>query len=103
MAAGVMKTGLLFLFIKHAIFDRGFINDLHTNRKFQCARSVKEVFTVNSQIQCSHRCLRRSCSRLNYNMKNGEKDNCEVFTEIGECSDLSGQDGWKAIKFEVRA
>lgn len=101
MAAKMMKTGLLFFFIKHAISNRGFVNDMQMNTKFQCARSVKEVFTVNSEIQCSHRCLRTSCNRLNYNMKKEGKENCEVFTTVGECSDLSGQDGWKAIKFEV--
>ena len=101
MSARMVKTGLLFLFIKHAIFDRGFINYVHTNKKFHCARSVKEVFTVEGEIQCSHICLQGSCRRLNYNMKNGEKENCEVFTKVRECSVTSNQGDWKAAIFEV--
>ena len=103
MAARMVNFWLLFFFIKSAIFDRGFVNDVHTNMKFQCAGSMKEVFTVKSELQCSHRCLYRSCSRLNYKIKREEKDNCEVFTKDGECTALSDQDGWKAIIFKVQA
>ena len=98
-----MKLLLLFALIKHAYFERGFVKDVYMNKKFQCSTSVKETFTVNSEIQCSHRCLRKSCTRIDYNAKQGEIGNCEVFIEVGGCSGLSDQSDWKALVFEVNA
>ena len=98
-----MKLLLLLVLIKHAYSERGFVKDVYLNMKFQCARSVKEAFTVNSEIQCSHHCLRKSCTRMNYNTKKGEIENCEVFTETCGCWNLSHRDDWKTFGFEVNA
>ena len=101
MAIKLMNIVLVSFFIKSAIFERGFVSDVHINKKFKCGGSFKEIFTVKSEIECSHRCLRRSCSRLNYNMKKGEKENCEVFPKVDDCSIIPGQDDWKAANFKV--
>ena len=60
-----------------------------------------EAFFVQSEIQCTHRCLRKKCKLLNYNTKTKDIENCEIFTDIGDCSILTDQEGWKAIIFQV--
>lgn len=77
------------------------MSDVYMNKKFQCTRAVKDVFTVSSEIECSHRYVRRNCNRLNYNMERGKKENCEVLTKVGECSVRSDQGDWKTAIIEV--
>ena len=73
MSAKMVKIMLLFFFIKHTIFNRGFMSDVYMNKKLQCTRAAKDVFTVSSEIECSHRYVRRNCNRLIYNMERGKK------------------------------
>ena len=60
------------------------------------------MYSVTSEIQCTHRCLRHAkCDLINYNTERDVKDNCEIFIQGNQCSIETVRIGWKAIKFEV--
>ena len=93
---------LIILFTSNAIFDRAFVNDVYMHKKFYCQNALKYSFIVKSQLQCIHLCLRKDCSFINYNMKENDEENCEIFTESAECSIVVGQDMWMAMSTIIR-
>ena len=97
----MMSYILVFILMKRAIAEKGFVNDVQLNAKYVCSEAAKEIFTVKSGVQCNHRCLRRRCNLLNYNTKEGKRDNCEVFTDNGECYTVFDQEDWNAMAVEV--
>ena len=88
-------------FIKIAISKTGFTDEILMDKKFHCIGHATEVFTVKSEIQCAHLCLRRRCNLLNYNTV-GRKENCEVIADGRLCSTAIDQKHWKAMVFKVR-
>ena len=97
-----IKLALVFLFIKYAVLDNGSVKEVFMNAKFSCPRAAMEAFVVQSEIQCTHRCLRKKCRLLNYKKNAKDIENCEVFTGIADYSLISDQEGWKAMIFEVK-
>ena len=102
MAVCLVSMMLLFFFIKPVILDKGFVSEVKMNTKVQCAGSSTEVFTVKSEIQCTHKCLRKRCNLLNYNAKRGGKDNCEVLKKVRKCTESFHQHGWTSMTFVVK-
>ena len=98
----MIKVAFGFFFIQRAFSHKGFVDDVLIDTKVVCPVTAKEVFTVKSEIQCTHRCLRKKCKMLNYYMKEGTEENCEVFTGTDECSTAIDQLDWKAVSFLVR-
>lgn len=101
MTVLMMKMLLVLFFIKYVICAKGFVDEILLNRRFYCPLSFSETSTVTSEIQCTQRCLRKECKLLNYNTKQGKKDNCEIYAHTNECSTLINQDNWKAVSFQV--
>ena len=102
MVTVAMRVALIFLFIKYAILDRGSVSDVFVNMKFACPRAAMKAFFVKSEIQCTHRCLRNKCKLLNYKKKAKDIENCEIFSDIDDCSVIPDQEGWKAMIFQVK-
>ena len=96
MAAKLLEIVLIVFFIKAAILDVAFVNDVYVNKKFYCDKALKYPFIVKSQIQCIHLCLRKNCTLINYNMKERDKENCEIFTKSSKCSTVVNQENWIA-------
>ena len=101
MGAIKIKIILFICWIKYSMFDKGSITDVHMNKKFACPLAAMESFFVKSEIQCTHRCLRRKCKLLNYKNEGTDSENCEVFMESGGCSIEMNQKNWKAVTLEV--
>lgn len=100
MDFGALKTIIILFLIKNSICDKGFVNEVFLNKRFYCAHGSNETSTVTSQIQCIHRCLRKKCELLNYNVNQGMKDNCEVFTLTIDCAIMTNQENWMAVGFQ---
>ena len=92
---------LAIFFTKAVICTKGYVKELHMNKKFYCEGASKYGFMVNSQLQCIHLCMRQSCSLLNYIMTGGERINCEVLSGIDKCSAVVRKENWVALKFKV--
>ena len=102
MVTVTIKLKLVFLFIKYAVLDKGSTKDVFVNAKNYCPRAAMRAYFVKSDIQCTHRCLRKKCKLLNYKKKAKDIENCEIFSDIGDCSVIPDQEGWKAMIFEVK-
>ena len=102
MAALLVNMILFFFLIKPVILDKGYVSEVKINTKVQCASSSTEVFTVKSEMQCAHQCLRKKCNLLNYNAERGKEDNCEVLRKVGKCTEFFHQFGWKLMTFVVK-
>ena len=68
---------------------------------------MKYTYTVQSEMQCHHRCLGKpKCEVLNY--QNNGKDNCEVFdAEIGDYNNFCAKSTsshlkWKSVILKVK-
>ena len=96
-AVRMIEFVLIFVFIKTALFDTVFIDDVFVNNKFYCEKAMKQSFIAKSQIQCVHLCLSKICTLINYNLKENDKENCEIFTESGTCSLVLDQKNWIAM------
>ena len=93
---------VLFCFIKFTTSKKGFVTEILEDKKFDCPLKDKKIYSVKSEIQCTHRCLQHEqCELLNYNIGKEEKDNCEIFTNLSKCSTRNGMKEWKAIRFKV--
>ena len=94
---------IFFWYIQVASSRKGLISEVYFDKKFYCPLTSREVYTVTSEIQCTHRCLRHeTCDLINYNTEKEIKDNCEIFIQGDRCSIENVRIGWKAIKFEVK-
>lgn len=90
------------IFISFISARKGITTEIFMNRKFVCQSMTKKVFSVRSEIQCHHRCLREEkCEALNFNTENEARENCEVFNDGKKCTSEITMDGWKAIEFQV--
>ena len=108
---------MLFVFVSISFFClsnassenlQGYADGTYVDMKFECSSFKKLVYSVPSQMQCHHKCLRNeNCALLNYRQPdnvNGNKDNCEVFSLSGEdnsCSSMKDMNGWIAVVFKV--
>ena len=101
MVTVTIKLTLVFIFTKYVVLDNGSVKDVFMNAKFNCPRAAMEAFIVHSEIQCTHRCLRKKCRLLNYKKNAKDIENCEVFTGIADYIVVPDQEDWKAMIFEV--
>ena len=99
MAAVIIKVLIVSLFVTSLHCNKGHVTDVLINRRFSCPRASKEIHKIESEIQCTHRCLRKRCKVLNYNAKEENRENCEIIT--GECSSKSNEENWKAVTLQV--
>ena len=100
-----MDIEILFLIclIDIVTSRKGFPSQVFDDEKFDCPSANKKVYTVKSQIQCTHRCLQNdACELINYNTERDVKENCEIFTQVNECSTKVWKKGWIAMQFQVR-
>ena len=99
-----MDAELLFLFclIKVAALKKGFPSEVLDGEKYDCPLANKKIYTVKSEIQCTHRCLQNdACELINYSTGTDVKGNCEIFTEVKECSTKVRRKKWIAMRFQV--
>ena len=98
-----IKGFVLFLLIRIVASERtGFVSEVFVDKKFDCPSASRRVYTVKSEIQCTHLCLQNdNCELLNYNIKKEIDDNCEVFSQSSGCSTKLGKQNWKAMRFQV--
>ena len=99
-----MDFKLIFLFclIKVAAVKKGFPSEVFNDEKYDCPSINKKIYTVKSEIQCTHRCLQNdACELINYNTEREVKGNCEIFTEAKECSTKVRGKKWTAMRFQV--
>ena len=95
----------MLLHVLHATTKQGYVSEFFNDKKSMCAN--KRIYSLNSEIQCVHRCLRsEGCGVLNYKGEDDEKsisNNCEVFdvpSDHGSCSSVKDV-GWKSVIFKV--
>ena len=89
--------------------SQGLGTDVLMDAKVHCSSLYKVTYTVASELQCFHRCLRKSkCHILNYKSSQGisnAQDNCEVYDMPLEkalsCYTISSMPGWKSVKMKV--
>ena len=82
--------------------SKGFVAEVFEDEKFQCPATDKKIYSVTSEIQCTHRCLQHDkCDLINYSTERETKRNCEVFTNVSNCAKKVEAKGWKAITFQV--
>ena len=98
-----VKVFTLLLLIRNISCDRkGFVSEVLADKKFNCPSTTKKVYTVKSEIQCTHRCLQSdNCELLNYNTEEDINGNCEIFSQSNGCSTELGKGKWKAMRFQV--
>ena len=99
-----MGIKLLFLFclIDIVASRKGFPSDVFNDEKYDCPLANKKIYTVKSEIQCTHRCLQNdACELINYSTGTDVKGNCEIFTEAKECSTKVRRKKWIAMRFQV--
>ena len=90
---------LLLLIRTIASERRGFVSEVLVDKKFDCPKASRRVYTVKSEIQCTHRCLQnKNCELLNYNTEKEINENCEVFNGSSDCSNIKQKSGWKGLK-----
>ena len=102
MASIAKKFIFVVFFIKSVISDTGSINEIFMDKHFDCIGDGTAVFSVKSEIQCAHLCLRKKCNLLNYNTVKGRNENCEVITDGRHCSKAVDQKHWIAMVFKVK-
>ncbi len=88
--------------------QRSICRELHTaeikeDARMKCPKSARSIYTVASEMQCYHRCLRKDkCEVLNYK-ESAIKNNCEVFdveSKDPACiGTLTGK--WKTVTMKV--
>ena len=72
------------------------------DKKYDCPATGKEIFSVKSEIQCTHRCLHHDgCKMLNYNTEKEVKENCEIITNLSKCTTKTGMKDWKVMLLQV--
>ena len=99
-----MATTLIFLFcfIKIAASRQGFASEIFNDEKYDCPLANKKVYTVKSEIQCTHRCLNMdTCDFINYNTEEDVKQNCEILKQVNQCSTKLSRKRWIAMRFQV--
>ena len=94
---------LLWFFIRVTSSRNGFISEVLINKRFDCPLASKKVYTVKSELQCTHRCLHDDmCELISYNTEQNVEGNCEVASQLSKCSIEHEMVGWNAVKFKVR-
>ena len=97
--SAVKLFALLWLIRIIASEKKGFVSEVLRDKKFDCQSTSRRVFTVQSEIQCTHRCLKNDeCEVLNFNTKKEVIENCEVFNGASDCSIKKQKYGWKGLK-----
>ena len=99
-----MRCGDTFLFsiIDNVVSKKNFLFEMFDGEKYDCPSINKKIYTVKSEIQCTHRCLQNdACELINYNTERDVKENCEIFTEAKECSTKVRRKKWTAMRFQV--
>ena len=92
----------LALLVTSVIAESGFVSELFEDKRRLCSNMEMKVYTVSSEIQCIHRCLRHDkCEAANYN-KQSTKKNCEVSLH-GTCLSFVKGHAWKSLLIEVRS
>ena len=94
------KLFALLLLARNIASERkGFVSEAVIDKKFDCPSTTKKVYTVKSEIQCTHRCLQSdNCELLNFNTDKEIIENCEVFSGPSDCSTKNQKHGWKGLK-----
>ena len=101
MAGKLIDLILILFFIKNSTLKKAIVDDVYMNKKFSCEGVPKYSFSVKSQIQCVHLCLRKNCTLVNYNTDETTTENCEVFPDSDSCSAVVWQENWAAIIIQV--
>ena len=101
MSSKTISTWTWFYFIAICTGKEGFVNRVFDEMKSSCPGSETKYFQVPSQIQCIHRCVRYDgCSKINYNMDDDVKYNCEVLIG-GACSPKERSKHWRTVTVKV--
>ena len=103
MDGATIKRFFLLLLIRTITSEKkGFVSEVLGGKKFDCPSTSRKVYTVKSEIQCTHHCLQNdNCELLNYNTEEASNDNCEIFSKSNGCSTKLGKEKWKAMRFQV--
>ena len=98
-----IKVFALLLLIRIIASEKkGLVSEVLVNSKFDCPSASRKIYTVKSEIQCTHRCLQNdNCELLNYNSEKENSDNCEIFSQSNGCTAKLGKKKWKAMSFQV--
>ena len=100
-----MKTAFsifLFTIFKSGASNKGLITEVLEDKKYDCPVKGKKLFSVKSEIQCTHRCLKSDeCQMINYNTEKESKENCEIITNLSKCTTKTGMRGWRAMLLQV--
>ncbi len=104
MAGRSVAEFLLLLILVHRSVSRELLtNEVARDAKMQCASSARSIYTVTSEMQCYHRCLRKDkCEILNYK-GSSTKENCEVYDVTSNdhtCTSTLAAN-WKAVIIKV--
>ena len=104
---GIVIT-TIFAAIQYVSCRKGMVQELFQNKKILCLNISKIVYTVASEMQCVHRCLKhKHCGVLNFKESHFPSkltDNCEVYNLLSTnstCSTIADQTDWKAMIFKV--
>ena len=102
MCTKAVRVLILFLLLKFATPEKGFVAEYFEGKKFEFPGTKETIYSVKSEIQCAHRCLQhKNCELLNYNIDSKAIQNCEIFTEMSTCATMIENEAWKAIQFKV--
>ena len=102
-----MRVIILFIFASFLHFQvvlskKGIVSNFFANNKFDCPSVGKKIYSVASEIQCTHRCLQNEkCKVFNFRPAKDEKENYEIFTTLNQCSEKIKLEGWKAFTLQV--
>ena len=98
----IKRCVLLLLIRTIASHRKGIVSEVLIDKKFDCPSTSRKVYTVKSEIQCTHHCLQSdNCELLNYNTEEASNYNCEIFAQSNGCSIKLGKEKWKAMRFQV--
>ena len=103
MDGTIIKWFFLVLLIRIITSEKkGFVSEVLDGKKFDCLPTNRKLYTVKSEIQCTHHCLQNdNCELLNYNSEEASNDNCEILLQSNGCSTKLGKEKWKAMRFQV--
>ncbi|XP_065070552.1 uncharacterized protein LOC135695369 [Rhopilema esculentum] len=97
MASAIIFTFICICLILFARCEERFVSNVLDKTRSSCPDMPKKVYTVTSEMQCIHRCMRnKDCSTINYRTENDVTENCEVFLG-GHCAKGQCSRNWKTI------
>ncbi len=98
-----VKCLVLLMFAQRSVCRELHTAEIKEDARMKCPKSARSIYTVPSEMQCYHRCLRKDkCEFLNYK-DSATKNNCEVFDVASEdpaCTETP-EAKWKTVTMKV--